>query len=465
MKAKQIDQRMEPWSGEEPDAVVLGELEVRPVQAAEMPRVAALLEEEHYLGSGRAVGRTLVQIVHHRGRWAAILTWGPAAMKLIDRDEWIGWTHSQRAERLGLVVQNRRFLVLAETRMPNLASRAMGLALRHLPEHWEHKHGYRPLLAETFTDIESFQGTCYKATNWMACGITKGFERRHRADFYREHKRPKKLWLKTLSRNTRVILCGMDVAAAYRPGCEFQSAERVLPLKKAQLQSLREALREVPDPRASNRSWPISTLLTLICLGLLAGRKSLSSIHRYGQLLTQKQRAWLEFLPKRGELPGRRAPSYQALYNLLGLLDPNDLADTLSAWLAAHHGTLPRALALDGKYIRDLLLTLGLSEHESGAPVAVTIASKQPKSEASKSEGEITAAKRLYPNTNLSNAVVTGDALHCERESMQMVVENDGDFLFQVKEDQPTAMTEVRRVTAVDSPLLPATPRIAGTDA
>ena len=33
-------------------------------------------------------------------------------MKLIDRDEWIGWTSRQRAERLGLIVQNRRFLLL-----------------------------------------------------------------------------------------------------------------------------------------------------------------------------------------------------------------------------------------------------------------------------------------------------------------------------------------------------------------
>ena len=76
------------------------------------------------------------------------------------------------------------------------------------------KHGYRPLLAETFTDIENFEGTCYKASNWEPCGLTKGFERHHRADFYREHKRPKKLWLKTLSRNTRVILTGIDLPAA-----------------------------------------------------------------------------------------------------------------------------------------------------------------------------------------------------------------------------------------------------------
>ena len=59
--------------------------------------------------------------------------------------------------------------------------------------------------------------------------------------------------------------------------------------------------------------------------------------------------------------------------------------------------------------------------------------------------------------------MVTGDALHCERESMHLVVENGGDFLFQVKEDQPTAMAEVRRVAASASPLLPAQQRTAGT--
>jgi hypothetical protein len=114
---------------------------------------------------------------------------------------------------------------------------------------------------------------------------------------------------------------------------------------------------------------------------------------------------------------------------------------------------------------RDLLLTLGLSEHESGAPVAITIASKQPKSEASKTEGEITAAKRLYRSADLRNAVITGDALHCERESMQLIVENDGDFLFQLKADQPTALAEAGRVAAGGSPLLPAARGIAVTDA
>ena len=111
----------------------------------------------------------------------ALLVWGPAALKLADRDEAVGWTASQRAERIGLVVQNRRFLVLGKTRMPNLASRALGLAVKALPEAWEQRHGYRPLLAETFTDIEQFEGTCYKAAGWQPYGHTQGFTREHRA--------------------------------------------------------------------------------------------------------------------------------------------------------------------------------------------------------------------------------------------------------------------------------------------
>ena len=464
MSRRETSEVAKDWGRKEPDAVVLKELEVRPVRAEEMERVRSLLDDEHYLRSGRAVGRTLVQVVHHHGRWAALLVWGPAAMRLIHREEAIGWTHRQRAERLGLVVQNRRFLVLAATRMPNLASRALALGVRHLPEHWRQAHGYAPVLAETFTDIESFEGTCYKAADWQPCGLTKGFER-HRADFYREHRRPKKLWLKALNRNARVIPTGLDVPEAYLPGCDLQTAERALALKKNQIESLREVLRQVPDPRSENRSWPISSLLGLICLGLLAGRKSLAAIHRYGQFLTQQQREWMGFLPKLKGQQGRRAPSYKVLYNLLGQLDPNALADALNGWLAAHHGSLPRALALDGKYVRDLLLTPAFSEHESGAPVPVPIPPKEPKSEQSKTEGEITAAQRLCQQHDLSNAILTGDALHCEAQSMQLIVESGGDFLLQLKGNQPTAEKEAARIIAGGSPLLPLKLGTEATDA
>ena len=39
-----------------------------------------------------------------------------------------------------------------------------------LPEQWQERFGYRPLLAESFTDPEAYAGTCYKASNWEPVG-------------------------------------------------------------------------------------------------------------------------------------------------------------------------------------------------------------------------------------------------------------------------------------------------------
>ena len=144
---------------EDPPGVVLGESEVATLSGEEPHRAARLLEEERYLGAARPVGRTLVQAVHYQEQWVALLVWSPAALKLADRDHDLGWTDSQRAERIGLIVQNRRFLVLAKTRMPNLASRALALAVNALPAAWQKVHGYRPLLAEPSGTINSPERT------------------------------------------------------------------------------------------------------------------------------------------------------------------------------------------------------------------------------------------------------------------------------------------------------------------
>ncbi|WP_018289815.1 Druantia anti-phage system protein DruA [Verrucomicrobium sp. 3C] len=59
-------------------------------------------------------------------------------------------------ERLKLIVQNRRFLLFApKGQAPNLASQALGAALRALPGQWRDRFGYTPLLTESFTDPEA----------------------------------------------------------------------------------------------------------------------------------------------------------------------------------------------------------------------------------------------------------------------------------------------------------------------
>lgn len=113
----------------------------------------------------------------------AVLVWCAAAWHLKARDETVGWDAVTRSKRLKLVVQLRRFLVLEATRRPNLASQCLGAGLRELVGQWESTHGYRPLLAESFSDPESHAGTVYKATNWVQAGLTKGYSQDH-TDFY-----------------------------------------------------------------------------------------------------------------------------------------------------------------------------------------------------------------------------------------------------------------------------------------
>lgn len=185
----------------DPPVSLVKHLTVRALEPHESQRAGELLDQEHYRGDVPQAHQ-LLQAVEYHGDWVALLDWGPATWKLADREEWIGWTAQQRAQRLGVVVLNRRFLVLSKTRMPNLPSRSLALATKALPKRWQQAHGYKPLLAETFSHIEQYEGTCYRASNWIACGQTQGFQR-HRIDYYRKHGRPKKLWLKTLNRNTR----------------------------------------------------------------------------------------------------------------------------------------------------------------------------------------------------------------------------------------------------------------------
>ena len=157
-----------------------------------------LLNQEHYIGQARPAGDLLRQEALLDGEGVGLLAWGAACYALKDRDEWIGWNNTMRAERQKLIVQNRRFLLLKDKgEEPNLASQILGAAVRALPENWEQKFGYRPVLGETFTDIELHEGTCYKAAGWDPAGMSKGYSR-HRADFYVRNDRPKKLWLKKL---------------------------------------------------------------------------------------------------------------------------------------------------------------------------------------------------------------------------------------------------------------------------
>ena len=429
-------------------------LRVRAVAAQEHAWFDAQLADHHSLGAGRPIGDYLRQIVEVDGRAGALLVWGPACYALKDRDLWISWSAAQRVARLKLIVQNRRFLLVTpKGQAPNLASQALGAALRALPEQWAEQFGYRPLLAESFTDPEAQAGTAYKASNWLPVGWSAGY-RRHRADFYVPNDRPKRLWLYPLHPQAKTHLRAAQVPAECQAGVSAATAG-VLPLSAPHQDSLLAVLRHAPDPRDTNTHYLTGPVLTLIAMALLAGRREIAEIARFATTLTQAQRRRLGLPLKKGTR-FYKVPGYGVFYQVLTRLDPEAFAAHLHDWLQRHADTLPQALALDGKMIRDHIGLLTLAQHEDGAPQALAVYDQKEGTE----RCELSAATALLARLPaLDDKLITADPLHCQRQSAQLIVGKGGDYLFQIKGNQPKLLKQARAHDALPgTPFLPSRP-------
>lgn len=135
----------------------------------------------------------------------AVLGFGASSWRLSSRDDFIGWTEKERIANLNLVVGNVRFLILPWVRSHCLASRILGGIAKKLPLDWEDRYHFKPILLETFVQLDRFTGTCYRAANWQQVGTTKGYSLRgHKAC---KSVPEKAIFLYPLRKDFRRILC------------------------------------------------------------------------------------------------------------------------------------------------------------------------------------------------------------------------------------------------------------------
>ncbi len=146
----------------------------------------------------------------------------------------------------------------------------------------------------------------------------------------------------------------------------------------------------------------------------------------------------------------RKTPSYSAFYNLLRQLDPDDFAAVLGAWIRAHEGGLPRQLALDGKFVGDVAGIVSLADAETGVPVAMAAASQK---EGEGDRCELAVGRSLVREADLSNALVSTDALHCRQETVREIAMSGGEALVQVKGNQKSILAACKRVAEGRAPL------------
>lgn len=164
-----------------------------------------LIDRYHYLGYTPLPGAQRRYFARGAGKILALFGFGAAAWMTAPRDQFIGWTPEQRERNLHLVVNNARFLILPWVNSQYLASRLLGMVGRYIAEDWEAFYGYRPVLLETFVETPRFNGTSYKAANWLYVGKTKG-----RGKLGPSGKRllpVKDIWLYPLNKKFRETLC------------------------------------------------------------------------------------------------------------------------------------------------------------------------------------------------------------------------------------------------------------------
>jgi len=149
--------------------------------SADLRLFNSLLAHHHYLGHRNTVGENLRYLVRDRpGRPVACALFGSAAWQCAARDVFLGWDRAARERNLQKLTNNTRFLVLPWVEVPHLASHVLGLIARRIRADWQAKYGHPIHALETFVDGGRFQGTCYRAANWVRLGATRGRTRNDR---------------------------------------------------------------------------------------------------------------------------------------------------------------------------------------------------------------------------------------------------------------------------------------------
>lgn len=176
------------------------------VASAEGALFRQFIQRYHYLGYRTPTGAHLRYFVQAgNGQMLACLQWSSPAWTMAARDYWIGWGTHQRARNLQYIVNNSRFLILPWVRVKGLASSILARAANQLVVDWHQHYGYKPLLLETLVDTARFDGTCYRAANWIDLGKTSGRGRMDR--HHHNHIVPKTIFVFPLCRRVQHALC------------------------------------------------------------------------------------------------------------------------------------------------------------------------------------------------------------------------------------------------------------------
>ena len=204
--------------------------------------------------------------------------------------------------------------------------------------------------------------------------------------------------------------------------------------------------QDLQDPRvARTRKHPLINIIFLAVCGILCGANSFAGIHEFAI----DRRNWLaRYLDLTNGIP-----SEDTLARVLARLDPGAFEKCLLSWIrAVQEATEDRLIAIDGKTLR------GSYDRADGRAAIHMVSAWASENQLSlgqvvvpEKSNEITAIPELLGLLDIAGALVTIDAMGCQREIAAEIRRGEGDYVLAVKQNQPTLYERVEAAIDVAS--------------
>jgi predicted transposase YbfD/YdcC len=200
--------------------------------------------------------------------------------------------------------------------------------------------------------------------------------------------------------------------------------------------------KDLADPRQRGKVvYPLAEILLLCLLGVLAGAETIVDIARFGEKKLALLRRFRPYLDG--------TPSHDHLGDILASLEAEAFQRCFVAWVAALTGTPAEVIAIDGK-------TLRRSYQKKGAKLPIhmvsAFAARQRlvlgQVKVAEKSNEIVAIPRLLELLEIEGAIVTIDAMGCQRDIAQKIIDKKADYVLALKGNQGTLRADVELFAA-----------------
>lgn len=201
--------------------------------------------------------------------------------------------------------------------------------------------------------------------------------------------------------------------------------------KKQSMPTIATHFADLEDPRRTYLNHhPLINIVTIALCGIIAGAESWTDVESFGK----RKRRWLRrFLDLKNGIP-----SHDTFGRVFALLDPEQFQDCFLSWVqAVFEVTNGQVIALDGKTLRhsyDNASGKGAIHMVSAWAAANEVVLGQVKVD--DKSNEITAIPALLKLLDIKGCIVTIDAMGCQTDIAQQIVNQGGDYLLAVKKNQ-----------------------------